>query len=329
MDQLVNSKEIKEILNISQATLKGMENAGLPIVDSGNRKLYNLEEVKLWIADSRSEIDNLIIGEVYHNNEIAEVFKCSTQGGMRRAHITNTLVIFSDHTKGIYEDKPIVNELGEEILLYTGMGQEGDQDINFGQNKTLNESKTNGVSVYLFEAFVAGEHIFKGQVELAEDPYSTIQRNRKVWIFPLRHLNERYPIEEDLLHRKQSIKEKEALKLSDSELLDRAKNAGPLGERYTRTKTYDRDPYVSEYVKRRAKGYCDLCGKPAPFKDKKGQPFLECHHVKWLSREGEDNIYNAVALDPSCHRKMHILDLKTDVDYLMKKIEKYKEEIKK
>lgn len=51
---------------------------------------------------------------------------------------------------------------------------------------------------------------------------------------------------------------------------------------------------------------------------------MECHHVKWLSCEGEDSIYNAVELDPSCHRKMHILDLKTDVDYLMKSIEEYK-----
>lgn len=63
---------------------------------------------------------------------------------------TNKHVIFSDHTKGIYEDKWIINEDGEEILLYTGLGQEGTQEIDIGQNKTLNESRSNGICVYLF-----------------------------------------------------------------------------------------------------------------------------------------------------------------------------------
>jgi len=52
---------------------------------------------------------------------------------------------------------------------------------------------------------------------------------------------------------------------------------------------------------------------------------LECHHVDWLSRGGEDSIDNAVALDPSCHRKMHELDLKTDVQKLKGKIKEYRD----
>jgi len=52
---------------------------------------------------------------------------------------------------------------------------------------------------------------------------------------------------------------------------------------------------------------------------------LESHHVIWLSRNGEDTIYNTVALDPSCHRKMHILDLVSDVEKLFEKICDYKQ----
>ncbi|ERH35110.1 hypothetical protein SEQU_07460 [Staphylococcus equorum UMC-CNS-924] len=52
---------------------------------------------------------------------------------------------------------------------------------------------------------------------------------------------------------------------------------------------------------------------------------MECHHVDWLSRGGEDSIDNAVALDPSCHRKMHELDLKTDVQKLKGKIKEYRD----
>lgn len=35
--------------------------------------------------------------------------------------------------------------------------------------------------------------------------------------------------------------------------------------------------------------------------------------------------YNIIALNPSCHRKIHILNLKADVNYLLKKIDKYLE----
>lgn len=47
---------------------------------------------------------------------------------------------------------------------------------------------------------------------------------------------------------------------------------------------YIRDPYISEYAKRRANGICQLCGKPAPFMNSKGEPYLESHHVIWLCR---------------------------------------------
>ena len=63
----------------------------------------------------------------------------------------------------------------------------------------------------------------------------------------------------------------------------------------------------------RAKGICQLCAKPAPFADIYGEPFLEVHHVGWLANGGNDNIDNAVGLCPNCHRKMHILNLTSDI----------------
>lgn len=85
----------------------------------------------------------------------------------------------------------------------------------------------------------------------------------------------------------------------------------------------ERDPYISEYVKRRSMGICDLCSKYAPFLDKKGRPYLECHHVIWLSNNGEDTIENTVALCPNCHRKMHIQNLPEDVMKLKKVLKCY------
>jgi 5-methylcytosine-specific restriction enzyme A len=78
--------------------------------------------------------------------------------------------------------------------------------------------------------------------------------------------------------------------------------------------------YVSEYAKRWAKGICQLCDQSAPYKNKKNKPHFHTHHIKWLSKGGEDTIENTVALCPNCHDKMHILDLKEDVLKLERKV---------
>lgn len=88
-------------------------------------------------------------------------------GGMRRSRTTNTLVIVSDYTKGLYHDKWIGG-----ILHYTGMGKSGDQDIHWAQNATLAESDYNGVDVHLFEVIDAGEYIYCGRIELVSKPYT-------------------------------------------------------------------------------------------------------------------------------------------------------------
>lgn len=89
--------------------------------------------------------------------------------------------------------------------------------------------------------------------------------------------------------------------------------------RDAKASTYVRDPHVVELARNRAKGICQLCGEPAPFNDNNGMPYLEVHHVEWLSRGGADKISNAVALCPNCHSKMHIVDDPADVQYLKRK----------
>ncbi len=63
---------------------------------------------------------------------------------MRKSNSTNSLLIISDHTKSLYDDR-----WEEDTLYYTGMGQTGDQSLKFMQNKTLDESNENGVNIYL------------------------------------------------------------------------------------------------------------------------------------------------------------------------------------
>ena len=132
----------------------------------------------------------LTVGDSIKNKQLMDIFKCSPQGGMRRSHKTNTLILISDHTKSIYEDRWI-----DKNFHYTGMGLRGDQSIDASQNKTLAESHTNNVDLFLFEVFQEGNYLFQGQIELAGPPYQEQQPDiegnlRKVWIFPLKQMDE-------------------------------------------------------------------------------------------------------------------------------------------
>lgn len=78
------------------------------------------------------------------------------------------------------------------------------------------------------------------------------------------------------------------------------------------TNAFTRKIYIKEYAKKMAKGVCQLCDKEAPFLDKQGNPFLEVHHIQYLSNDGKDEIGNVVALCPNCHRRIHILEDEED-----------------
>ncbi|MDK2823803.1 MAG: 5-methylcytosine-specific restriction enzyme [Clostridia bacterium] len=263
----------------------------------------------------------LKFGEVITNDRLIDIFKCGNMGGMRRSKKTNTLVIISDHTKELYEDK-----WGGDVLHYTGMGKNGDQSLTFAQNRTLAESNENGVNVHLFEVFKEKEYVYIGQVKLIEKPYQEVQKGengipRKVWIFPLKVVREgaTIAVNYSLIQTKYEKKEKQAKRLDDGMLAQRAKESQSekTSVRNVVTTTYERNAYVSEYAKRRANGICQLCEKEAPFKNKDGEPYLETHHIEWLSRGGTDTLDNTVALCPNCHRKMHVLDLEEDKKKLM------------
>ena len=91
------------------------------------------------------------------------------------------------------------------------------------------------------------------------------------------------------------------------------KHSGPSRTKQTTSSSFSRSPYIAQYAKRRANGFCQLCDNPAPFVAANGEPYLESHHVIWLSQGGQDSIENTVALCPNCHRKMHIINDQADV----------------
>lgn len=285
-------------------------------------------------------IEDLIVGNVYSNSEIANTFKCSNMGGMRRSKETNSLVLIAKHNNPLYDDQ----WTDDGILNYTGMGTENDQSISFAQNKTLTIAKQEGIKVYLFESYKDNEYYYDGEVELAGTPYQAEEADingfiRKVIKFPLKRLDYFKPLIVDIedVEKSENEKLKEVRKLNSNEIKNRAKIAESenVSTKEVKTVYRERNQYIAEYTKERANGKCDLCGEDAPFKDKNGKPYLESHHVITLAENGPDAIYNTVAICPNCHRKIHVLHKKEDIEKLSQVIMKYllddedKENIKK
>nr|WP_282597356.1 HNH endonuclease [Vibrio crassostreae] len=78
-----------------------------------------------------------------------------------------------------------------------------------------------------------------------------------------------------------------------------------VNKRKAEVTQYHRDVTVVAYILKVSGGNCELCGSKAPFVKESGQPYLEVHHVKFLSKGGSDTITNAAALCPNCHRALH------------------------
>jgi 5-methylcytosine-specific restriction protein A len=261
------------------------------------------------------------LGAVLTNKEVAAAFKCSNNGGMRRSHTTNTLVITTS-PYSLYLDR-----WDAGILNYCGMGQVGDQRLDGTQNRTLAESADNGVGVHLFEVLADNEYTYRGRVVLAGEPYRERQFDREgderlVWMFPLRLADgsDLPPLSEPVLKKAEAARSRAVRRLSDEEVARRAQLAAAQPSQRTVTSTaFGRDPNVVEAAKRRARGICQLCGNPAPFTTRAGEPFLETHHIDWLAEGGEDTIANTVALCPNCHRRVHQLREASDLAILRRR----------
>lgn len=248
-------------------------------------------------------------------------FFAHLKGGMRKSNRTNTLVLITNHINSIYNDI-----WKDDILYYTGMGQLGDQSLESAQNKTLANIENNGVKVHYFEVLKKNEYTYIGEMLKASEPYTARQLDaekqwRQVYIFPLRLKAGGLPNE--VINHYENERVTSLKRLSDKKLLakiqqqnDEAKHT-KTSKMTVKVPRYRRSMELAEYVKRQAKGHCDLCEQAAPFTNKEHQPYLECHHIIWLSQNGADTLDNIVALCPNCHRKMHIVQDENDIKRLI------------
>lgn len=131
-----------------------------------------------------------------------------------------------------------------------------------------------------------------------------------VWIIQQKRFREWVPSAEQSIQIEQALEEYITGVVS-----------GSGGRRAINSSTFIRSADVVKETRKRANGICQLCNQPAPFIDKKGNPYLEVHHIIWLSRGGEDSMDNTAALCPNCHTMMHMLDRPEDVEMLKALVE--------
>ena len=279
----------------------------------------------------------LAIGQVITEKEVHDIFSCQTTLGIRMSKKNNLFVIMSGSAKKkVYDDQWI-----GDTLYYNGT--DINSDNNGGQTLTRgrgnNNSQLNQVwytedekkpQIFLFVKHQANRCIYKGEVYLSQKPFMAPRHDdpsKKVWIFPLTLLS----VNSSSNHDNYISAERKAYSIDFDLLYDKVK--GNLSKKQvscipkqhsTTSLVYDRNPEIAAYAKRRANSICDLCGNPAPFTDKNGHPYLESHHIKWLSDGGADAIENVVALCPNCHRKMHIINDACDVERLRNRLLFYK-----
>lgn len=68
---------------------------------------------------------------------------------------------------------------------------------------------------------------------------------------------------------------------------------------------YARSAAIRMFVLARAGGICEGCGKPAPFSNADGRPYLEPHHTTRLADGGPDHPSRVIGLCPNCHQRAH------------------------
>ncbi len=255
-------------------------------------------------------------GDTLDNDTLRAIFHCGPEGIMRHSPKTGSLVIVSDHTRSPYEDAWVNN-----FFHYTGRGLGGKQGISLRENKMLVEAKTHGVRLCLFEVFEAGHYVYMGEVEPSDKPFLSRQSDsgkniREVCIFPLKLVGHKRPP----LHYRDLQETKEELARRKSGTFSPAAPGSRAPHRLQGRRMHEgtsfaprQEPLVPADAQRQSPGICQLCNQPAPFSTSNGEPYLETHHIQWLSRGGENVMENTVFLCPNCHRKMHVLDLPADV----------------
>lgn len=247
---------------------------------------------------------NFQIGQLYNRSQdIHDRFGGSRQSGISPSKNHPFVFIFTGSQGEQYGYKDDWDDAG--LFHYTGEGQNGDMAFDKG-NKAIRDHQVDGRDLLLFKQLGKGKpYRFLGEFVCASYETREIPDKsgeiRKGIIFHL--LN----VDEDSIDIEFDSKSRPTTDFSSlrAKAYNAAKSAPEIKSKEGKQRYYERNNLIKKYVLERAKGFCECCGKPAPFLKKDGSPYLEPHHIRKLSDKGLDHPRMVAAITPNCHREIH------------------------
>lgn len=239
-----------------------------------------------------------IIGKEYQRRKLHELYGGQRYGGISTPKNYPFIMLFTGESGQNYGYKDYWED---GVFYYTGEGQKGPMQFTKG-NKAIREHNENGKDLYLFQYVRKGVVAFVNQLTYIGHHFEN-DGQREIIVFHLAISDlvnqwDETPIEsEDFktndLHTLKKIALDQQIKTQSSTITE--------GKVIYRKRTLA----VKKYALARSKGKCEACGQPAPFINKKNEPFLEVHHLRRLSDGGYDHPEHVAAICPNCHRRVH------------------------
>lgn len=250
-------------------------------------------------------------GQVYNRREdLHGHYGGQHQGGISTPAEYPIIFLISTETGSRYGYKDEFRPDG--TYWFTGEGQAGDMEMKRG-NRAVRDHIGDNKEMHLFEGDGEGQVWYVGQARYLdhhwEERRDENEEMRDAIIFelavdPTSDLDQDGVEEptEDYDESSQRWWTRDEDKLREIAL---RKSRSSTSERDTRQRVYRRARAVQVYVRRRAEGVCEGCGREAPFETPQGRPYLEAHHVRRVSDGGPDHPRWVIALCPNCHRRVH------------------------
>lgn len=251
------------------------------------------------------ELPAFKIGHRYKRRHLHDHYGGQEQGGVITPSKVPAIFLITGDSGKQHGYSDIWHEDGH--LSYFGEGQTGPMRFIKG-NKAIRDHKRNGKAIHIFRDERKGWLSYTGEFELIgyDDKVKTTGRDgvRDAIVFELARCDLLNNFVADVTHGAEEDGDLEAL--YRRAVMGGEKIPGTVPSRKASLRSvYDRLRNIVIYVCKRAKGFCEGCNAPAPFKTESGRPFLEAHHIDHLSDGGLDHPINVAAVCPNCHRRAH------------------------
>jgi len=247
------------------------------------------------------------VGRVYsRRKDLHRPFGGQEQGGISTPADHPLMFLFTGESGEAHGYNDSFDEESGSFM-YFGEGQVGDMEMVRG-NAAIRDHQSNGKGMHLFAEHGSGTYRYLGDATyLNHFERTALDREgepRRAFVFELEiddpgYSSPRLQVSEPKRPAYASMTFEELRELAT------AQASADVEPKERKALVRYRSEAVRQYVLRRAGGVCEGCGRPAPFLNTKGKPYLEPHHLRRLQDGGPDDPQWVIGLCPTCHRRVH------------------------